>query len=121
MDRAVVCPSYGLKYISKASDEDGDASYPGSNDPVQLYDLVADPTEQVNVASEASYADTVTLLAAYIACHQSDTARVGSSACDPEALVQQRVGRRGRRPWISRAGFCRNTARELLGRYRCSI
>ena len=89
MDRAVVCPSYGLKYISKASDEDGDASYPGSNDPVQLYDLVADPTEQVNVASEASYADTVTLLAAYIACHQSDTARVGSSACDPEALVQE--------------------------------
>ena len=86
-DRAVVCPTLGLKYISKTSTVAGDLNYPASNASVQLYDLNDDPTEQINLADEADYTENLALMAAYIACHQSDTARTGGSACDPEDLV----------------------------------
>ena len=90
-DRAVVCPSLGLKYISKTSTVAGDANYPASNASVQLYDLNGDPTEQTNLVDEADHAANLALMAAYIACHQSDTARTGSSACNPEDLMSAAV------------------------------
>ena len=91
--RAVVCGKW--KIVSNVGDADGAANYqPHSMLAETLYDLDADPQEQKNLlgadgkgaALTADQAKILGGLRAYLACHDKDTARAGTTTCDLAAL-----------------------------------
>jgi arylsulfatase A-like enzyme len=74
-NRAVSCDGLGLilsSYYSTGIHE--------------LYDLAADPAEQVNLYSEAAYADVREFMKTYLECHMISTDPTTPTACDPENL-----------------------------------
>jgi hypothetical protein len=85
VQRSAVCADGLIKFISGAQEV---GAYPDSAAAVQLYNLEADPTEQVNLAGGSSYETLVRALEAYVGCHDDDTAADGTGeACDPEGVA----------------------------------
>jgi len=85
-DRAVVAG--GFKFISSFSGNTKDG-YPASGQPEQLYDLAADPGEQVNLVDEEAHASVLLQLKAFLACHDQDTlpnALAGSIGCNIRSM-----------------------------------
>ena len=91
--RAVVCGKW--KIISNVGDADGAKDYlPHSMLAETFYDLDADPQEQNNLlgadgkgaALTDAQAKVVAGLRAYLACHDKETARDGTTSCDLAAL-----------------------------------
>eukprot|EP01060_Flectonema_neradi_P028989 TRINITY_DN3915_c0_g1_i1.p1 TRINITY_DN3915_c0_g1~~TRINITY_DN3915_c0_g1_i1.p1 ORF type:complete len:607 (+),score=127.87 TRINITY_DN3915_c0_g1_i1:68-1822(+) len=74
MDRAVVAGRYKFFSLGVVNTKDKAAlgTYPYYNDCIQLYDLVTDGAEQINLAREASYSEVVAQYQSYITCHDDD-------------------------------------------------
>ena len=64
----------GCGYSGTSADTRAEKTYPHASTRYQLYDLVTDPTEQVNVFDDAAYADAQQELLQLLACHATATA-----------------------------------------------
>jgi hypothetical protein len=90
LDRAVLNIASNLKLISR-SGTGNITNYPASTAAIQLYNLTADPTEQVNLATSSSYSTALASLQSMLACQELRTQRtnpVTSLDCDSQAPTQ---------------------------------
>ena len=56
-------------------------------DEFELYDIVGDPTDQTNLASQSVRARELEMLQAYLACHLQRTDPNDPIDCDPDSIV----------------------------------
>ena len=129
-DRAVMTQSH--KYIKRDLDQfdnhtscrrrteiarvvDEELLYPSAQDQNQLYNLLSDPREQVNIAGDAGAHQVLRKMQAYLECHVNATA-LGSPArflaCGHSGLLGQPRGRAGaesRRGWSKAPTVARPT------------
>jgi hypothetical protein len=90
LDRAVLNIASNLKLISR-SGTGNTTNYPASTAAIQLYNLTADPTEQVNLATSSSYSSALASLQSMLACQELRTQRtnpVTNLDCDSQAPTQ---------------------------------